>query len=53
MKIEYSKKDIKMAPKNKSVEVKYEDGFWRFEGAVVGYPTEEEARKAAEKFMAG
>jgi hypothetical protein len=37
---EYTKKDIKKSPKEKSKEVVYlEDGFWRFDGAPIGYAT--------------
>jgi len=33
MEFEYSKKDLKKSPKSKNIEVYYERGFWRFDGA--------------------
>jgi hypothetical protein len=51
---EYTKKDIKKSPKEKSKEVVYlEDGFWRFDGAPIGYATKEIAEEQYKKLLAG
>ena len=51
---EYTKKDIKKSPKEKSKEEVYlEDGFWRFDGAPVGYATKEIAEEQYKKLLAG
>lgn len=52
MEFEYSKKDLKKSPKSKSIEVYYDRGFWRFDGASAGYATEEIAKEEAEKYLA-